>query len=290
MAAPRLVLETLGHFHGRLQHDGDVAGDLVAAERENIGQVRRTVQIGKGVGRATADVDQQHAQLLFVPAQHGRGGGQRLQDDVVGLEAGAVDAADDVLCRGDRAGDDVDLGLQPHAHHPDRIPYAVLLVDGELLRDHVDDLPVHGYDDRLGGIDHALHVVARDLPVPAGDGDDPSRVDSFDVAAGDARERARDFTAGHHLRGLHGVQQRAHGGVDVDDHAAAQSPRRGGADADDLKPALVADLRDDRAHLAGADVQPDDHVVPCHATPSPQASVDRAYGAATCDRDADGST
>jgi len=96
-------------------------------------------------------------------------------------------------------GDDVHLGLEPHAAHADRVLDAVLVVDDELLRDHVDDLAVHRDGDRLGGLDDAFHVGGRDLVVLARDRDDAAAVDAADVVAGDAGVDALDLDARHAL-------------------------------------------------------------------------------------------
>src|SRR4029453_16559684 len=45
-----------------------------------------------GVGGAAADVEQAHAEVLLVLGQHGARGGERLQDEVVHLEAAAAHA------------------------------------------------------------------------------------------------------------------------------------------------------------------------------------------------------
>ena len=58
-----------------------------------------------------------------------------------------------------RPGDDVHLRLQAHAGHADRIADALLAVDDEFLRQHVQDLLVGRNGDRLGRIDDVLDVA-----------------------------------------------------------------------------------------------------------------------------------
>src|SRR5207249_7257094 len=55
-----------------------------------------------------------------------------------------------------RASDDVHLDLEPHPRHPDGLADAVLLVDDERLREHVDDLAVLRQVDGPRGVDGAL--------------------------------------------------------------------------------------------------------------------------------------
>ncbi len=53
----------------------------------------------------------------------------------------------------------MDPRLEPHAAHADRLADAVLIVDDELLREHVDDLAVARERDRLGLLEDPLDVV-----------------------------------------------------------------------------------------------------------------------------------
>ena len=54
----------------------------------------------------------------------------------------------------------MDVGLEPDAAHPDGVGHAVLPVDDELLREHVEDLAVGGHRDVLRVFEQAVHVVA----------------------------------------------------------------------------------------------------------------------------------
>ena len=178
------------------------------------------------VGGAAADVDQADAELLLVLAEHRLGRGQRLEHDVGDVEAGAVGALDDVLRAGHRAGDDVDLGLEAHAGHAQRLLDAVLVVDDELLRQDVDDLAVQRDGDRLGRVDDPGDVGLADLLVLHRD--DALAVEALDVAAGDAGVDGGDLAAGHQLGLFDRAADGGDGGLDVDHHALAQALARGG--------------------------------------------------------------
>jgi len=210
-----------------------------------------------------ADVEQHHAQVALVAAQHRVARGQRLEHQVGDLEAGALDRAADVLGRGHGAGDDVDLGFEPHAAHPDRVLDPVLVVDDELLRDHVDDLAIGGDRDRLGGLHHAVDVGGTDLVVLAGDRDHAAAVDRADVVAGDPGGDALHRKPGHALGLVHGALDAGHGLLEVHHHAAAQTLAGGVADSDHAHGGRVVPVgvRDDAGDLGGADVEPD--VRPC---------------------------
>ena len=93
----------------------------------------------------------------LVVGQHRKAGGQRIEHQLLDLQAAAAHALDDVLGRTLGAGHDMHLGLEPDAAHADRL-LDVLAVDDELLR--LDQQqPLIGRDvDRLGGLHHPCHV------------------------------------------------------------------------------------------------------------------------------------
>ncbi len=122
--------------------------------------------------------------------------------------------------------------------------------------------------DGLGLVDDAADVLAADLPVLAGDGDDAAAVEALDVGAGDAEEGRVDLDAGHELSLFLGLLDGRRRGVEVDDDALAQAVRVGRADADDLDLALLGDLADDGHDLARPDVEPDDVAVLGHGSVS----------------------
>ncbi len=217
------------------------------------------------VGRAAADVEQRHAEFALVGRQHRFGGRQLADDHVDHRDARPVHAGDEVLRGGGRAGDDVHVDLEPGAGHADRGADAVLLVDDEVLRQHVQDLAAGGQRHGPGGVEGAAHVLARDLAVLAGHGHDAAAVEALDVRTVHGQMRRSDLHAGHELGLLHRLLDGVDGGLEIHHDAALQALRLGHADADDVEPAAVRDLAHDRAHLRGADVEPDDvPLIPCH--------------------------
>ena len=95
-AAP---LEQLGIAERRLQAGGNVAGDVVAAQRQHGGVLERALVEHQHVGGAGAEVDQRDAELLLLGRQHRFGGRQRLEHQVGDVQPGAFAALDDVLRR-----------------------------------------------------------------------------------------------------------------------------------------------------------------------------------------------
>ena len=68
--------------------------------------------------------------------------GQRVDDQLVDLDAGRGDALGQVLDRGRRCRDDVGLDLEPQRAHPERVLDALLAVDREAAPLDVEDLAV----------------------------------------------------------------------------------------------------------------------------------------------------
>src|SRR5436309_5352820 len=135
-----LPLDPLGFRNRSAQTDGDVVRDVLSARGQ-----RRDVPDGATleddqIARPGADVDEGDAHLLLVGAQDRVGGRELLEDDLLDLDAGAVDAVDQVLRRGHGGGDDVHVRLQLRAGHADRVVNAVLVVHHEFLRKDVEDL------------------------------------------------------------------------------------------------------------------------------------------------------
>ena len=70
------------------------------------------------LGRPGADVDEPDAELLLVVGQDGGARGDLVEDDLLDVDPGPLDAGPEVLAEGDGAGDDVDVDLELDAVHP----------------------------------------------------------------------------------------------------------------------------------------------------------------------------
>jgi hypothetical protein len=117
----------------------------------------------------------------------------------------------------------VHLGLEANADHVERVAYALLVVDDEGLRNHVEDFAVHGYHDGASRLDDPVHVLARYLPAPARHRDDAPGIDALDARAGGAAVDVPYLAPGHELRGLDRRRDRGKRGLDVDHDATAQA-------------------------------------------------------------------
>ncbi|MFN8645101.1 MAG: hypothetical protein U0802_26760 [Candidatus Binatia bacterium] len=70
-------------------------------------------------GQRVPEVDDDDAQLALAGRDRGLGGGQRAHHEAVAVDLGQLEAAADRAERAKAAGDDMDLGLEPEALHPD---------------------------------------------------------------------------------------------------------------------------------------------------------------------------
>ena len=174
-----------------------------------------------------ADVGDGDAELLLGLVEDRLGGGQRVDDELVDLDAGRGHALGQVLDRGRRGRDDVGLDLEAQGAHPERVLDALLAVDAEAPPLDVEDLAVGRDGHRPGDLDRAVDVLAADLAVVAGDRDLAGRVEALDVLAADADEGAVDLPAGQPLGLLDRVGDRADRLVDVDDDALLEARRPG---------------------------------------------------------------
>ena len=95
-----LELQLLGLLDGRAQPDGQIVGDRVAAEADHRGVADGAVEEDGDVGRAAADVEEQHAERLLVLVEDRLGRGQRLQDQRADDQPGPGDPAPQVAHRG----------------------------------------------------------------------------------------------------------------------------------------------------------------------------------------------
>ena len=78
------------------------------------------------------------------------------------------------------------------------------------------------------------------------------------MTAGDAGVYGIDLATRHQFRLFNSPLNRLHGRFDIDHDAFLHPPRGVGADTDDLDLASEIDLADNRRHLVGADVQPNE--------------------------------
>ena len=243
----------------RAQGNRNVVSHLVARNRDDRRVVNRAMNKHRDVGGAAADVAQADPKVLLVFGQHGGGRGQLLQDDVVGNQATAPHAFDDVLGCALRPGHDVHARFQAHARHANGLADAVLAVDDVLLRQRVKNLLVSGNRDCPGSFQHPLLVALGDLAVL--DFDDAVRVEATHMAAGNPDRHRLDLAASHQLGFFDRTLHRLHRGIDVDHHAALQAARGVRTQTDHFDRPVFPNFAHQRHHFGGADVEPDDKIL-----------------------------
>src|SRR6185436_18460081 len=104
----------------------------------------------------------------------------------------------------------------------------------EILQQDVEDLAAGRQRHRLGGVDRAAYVLAGDLAVFSGDGDDAAAVEPLDVRPRQRQVHRVDLDAGHQLGFLDRFLDRVDRRLEVDHDAAPDPARLGRADADDV--------------------------------------------------------
>src|SRR5579859_1582713 len=137
-------LDLLRFRERRTQADGDVVSEVVAADGYRAGVHDDALVVDDEVGGAGADVHQADAELALVAAKRTVGDGERLEDGVVHVDAGAVHRGDDVLRGRGRGGDEVHLHLELGGEHAGGIADGATAVEQELARQEMDDLAVSG--------------------------------------------------------------------------------------------------------------------------------------------------
>src|SRR5262249_47439784 len=139
---------------------------------------------------------------------------------------------------------------------------AAAAVDGVADRDRVDEAAVVAAVVLVAVVEGAPQVGVADLV--AGDVDVDADGLRGRMAAGDVHHDLADGLAGHLLGGVHGGEDGVLGRLHVDDGAALEAVGDLVADADHLRMALVADARDEAAHLGGADIETGDDATARH--------------------------
>lgn len=240
-------------------HDGtaffDVGGDDVAAEGDDGGMSDDSVVEYGDVGGAAADIDQGDTGLFFFVGEHGLGAGDRFEGEIADFESGFFDAAEQVVDGSNLACNDVEVGLEAHAAHPDRIANALLVVHREFLRKYVDDFVARGQHELEHVVDEPVDVAAADFGVVAVAGQQSAVLEAFDVLASDADLHDAEFHAGLPFGYFDGFFDRVYRFFDVADHAAQDACAFDLAEAEHLKFAVFVSSAGHAADLCGSDVE-----------------------------------
>src|SRR5690606_9189411 len=145
--------------------DGEVVGDVTAADRDHGAVPDAAFDEHGDIGRAAADVEQDDAEFLVVGREDRLAGGERTHDDFFDFHAGLRNALGEVAHGAAGGVDDVGFDFQPDAGHAGRVFHPLLPVDDEPAREYVQHFPVHRQRDGLGRFDHPRDVFVADFAV-----------------------------------------------------------------------------------------------------------------------------
>ena len=237
---------------------------MVAADREDAALFHRAVDIENVIGRAAADIDHERAEIFLVLREDDLGRGEGREDDILDVERQFLHATDRVLDPVPHAVDDVEIGLEPLAQHPDRAQDAVVPVDVIILDDRMEKRVLRR-DADLARVDlHVLDILLVDLVAIFRQGDAAAVVEALDVRAGDADVDAPN----HDVALLLGVDDRFvhafHRGLEIDDLAFAHPARGRLPDAENFDRAVGFSFADDDTNFRGSDFETDHQVAASH--------------------------
>ena len=241
------------------QAAGDVAGDVLAADRDRIDVHQVAFVEHRERGRAAAHIDQGGAEVALVGDQRAQARGVARHHPLGDLEMGAPHADLQVAHRPARRGDQVDVDAEPLAEHAAGVAHRGA-VDRVADRRRVDDVAVRRLARQGDVLLHPADVALADLVMA--DRDLEVLVVRGGRAAAHADDHLADMLAAHLLGGRHRRGDGAGRSLHVDDVARAHALRRLMADADHPQP-LPIDPRNKADDLVGADVERRNHPIPC---------------------------
>src|SRR5690606_13984081 len=139
----------------------------------------------RDVGRTTADIDQYNACILICLVKHGFGRGQWFKNQILHLQRSVVYTFFNVFDSADKSGYDMEVCFHAATGHTNGILYPRLIIDGKLLRQHVDDLFARRKHELIHVFDKPFDIHPVDFTVvPAGK--DTPVLNAFDVLTGNA--------------------------------------------------------------------------------------------------------
>ena len=151
------------------QRHCNIVSDLIPRDRNDAGVTNRSVGKNRDIGGATTNINQTDTQIALVLSNHRVAGGQLLQNDAINRKPTAFDTFLNVLSGIDRAGHQMDLGLQAHARHPKRFTNTRLVVDHIFLRQHMQYFLIRGDSDCLSRVDDPINILLKNLLITNGD-------------------------------------------------------------------------------------------------------------------------
>src|SRR5581483_741256 len=256
-SAAVMPLDFLRLRDGSPEADGQVVGEVIAADRHRARVAHDPSAVNDELRRSAADIQQAATQFAFVLSERGFRGSQGLENRVADQNARPVCRRDEILRRGNRRGDHVDIGFEPLPDHSDGIANAVMRVNNELVRQYVEHLAILRKRDVPRSIDCVANVLALNVARAVAERDASPAVHSPNVRSGDADQCRLDRHSANAFRLLGGAANRTDRGIQIDDEALAQPLRLGGSKREEFH-LFLRNFGNQRAGLCASDVQPDD--------------------------------
>src|SRR5207247_11094657 len=138
--------------HRNPRAQGNIIGDVIAADRDGAALFYCAVDIKNVIGGAAPDVDYECAEIFLVLGEHHLGGSERAENHVLDFKWQFFDAANRILYARPTAVNDMKIWFQFPPQHADRIEDAVLAVDLIVLNDRV----------KKGGLDWKAYLPHDD--------------------------------------------------------------------------------------------------------------------------------
>ena len=190
------ALDFFGFGDRSAQADGEIVGEMIAADGHGAGVANHSAAINNHFGGAAADVQQAAAQVAFILRQAGFRGGQRLEHRVVDQDAGFIRGGNQILRGGYRGSDHVNVGFQALADHADGVADAVLRVDAKFMRQNVQHFAIVGKRNVARGVDSAAHIFALDVARARTKGDAAAAVHAAHMISGYPNDGGFDRNVG----------------------------------------------------------------------------------------------
>jgi hypothetical protein len=143
----------------------------------------------------------------------------------------------------------MDARFQAHPSHPDRVAHTILVINGELLRQNVQDLAIQWNRYCAGSFDYPLDIAGTYFATA--NGDDAMAIETADVRAGDAHYCGADSCPGGFFCLRDCCSQRVDRRLNIHYHSAPQSSAGHDSVAEYCSGSFRSCLADQRTNLAG---------------------------------------
>jgi hypothetical protein len=88
------ALDFFGFGDGSAEADGQVVGEMIAADGDGAGVADYAAAVDDKFGGAAANIEEAAAEVAFVLREAGLGGGERLEDGVADEDSSAICGSD----------------------------------------------------------------------------------------------------------------------------------------------------------------------------------------------------